>query len=132
MNLGGLADCRVTMILANPESNSENTRMISDEMLDEVRRRLVDGFHPDKIILFGSQARGTADDRSDVDILVICPIDGNRRQLALATDRSLWGLRLARDIIVLSPEEFEQDRHIPGTIARPASLEGRVLYESAR
>ena len=105
--------------------------MIGDEVLNEVRQRLVDGFHPDKIILFGSQARGTADDRSDVDILVICPVAGNRRALTLAMDRALWGLRLARDIVVLTPEEYQRDRQIPGTIARPASLEGRVLYENA-
>jgi hypothetical protein len=49
----------------------------------------------------------------------------------LAMDRTLWGLKLARDIIVLTPEEFERDRHIPGTIARPAWLEGKVLYENA-
>jgi hypothetical protein len=46
-------------------------------------------------------------------------------------DRALWGLRLARDIVVLTPEEYQRDRQIPGTIARPASLEGRVLYENA-
>jgi predicted nucleotidyltransferase len=105
--------------------------MISDETLNEIRQRLVDRFHPDKIILFGSQARGTADDRSDVDILVVCEISNGRRSLTLAMDRALWGLRLARDIVVLTPEEFERDRHIPGTIARPASREGRILYENA-
>ena len=105
--------------------------MIGGEVLNEVRQRLVDGFHPDKTILFGSQARSTADDRSDVDILVVCPVAGNRRALALAMDRALWGLRLARDIVVLTPEECQRDRQIPGTIARPASLEGRVLYENA-
>lgn len=105
--------------------------MIPDEVLNEVRRRLVEGFHPEKIILFGSQARGTADGRSDVDVLVICPVNGNRRALTLAMDRSLWGLRLARDVVVLTPEEYERDRQIPGTIARPASLEGRILYENA-
>jgi uncharacterized protein len=105
--------------------------MISDEVLNEVKQRLVDGFHPQKIILFGSQARGTADDRSDVDILVVCEVPNGRRSLTLAMDRALWGLRLARDIVVLTPEEFERDRHIPGTIARPASLEGRILYENA-
>jgi hypothetical protein len=47
-------------------------------------------------------------------------------------DRALWGLRLARDIVVLTPEEYEQDRRIPGTIARPGSLEGRALYENTR
>lgn len=44
-------------------------------------------------------------------------------------DRALKGFRLARDVVVLSPEEFERDRQIPGTIARPAWKEGRVLYE---
>ena len=105
--------------------------MISDETLLEVKERLVEGFAPERIILFGSQARGTADARSDVDILIVCPVKGSRRALMLAMDRTLWGLKLARDIIVLTPEEFERDRHIPGTIARPAWLEGRILYANA-
>lgn len=103
--------------------------MISDEVLDEVKRRLVDGFHPEKIILFGSQARGTADDRSDVDILVIYRFEGRRRDVVLEMDRVLWGMHLARDVVVLTPEEYERDRSIPGTIARYALLEGRVLHE---
>jgi len=106
--------------------------MISNETLSKARERLVDGFHPEKIILFGSQARGTADDRSDVDILVVCSFSGKRRHLMLEMDRALRGLNLARDIMILTPEEFELDRHIPGTIARPAWKEGRVLYESAQ
>ncbi len=103
--------------------------MISNETLLEVKERLVDGFAPSRIILFGSQARGTADDRSDVDILVVCSFEGKRRHLMLEMDRALRGLNLARDIMILTPEEFELDRHIPGTIARPAWREGKVLYE---
>ncbi len=106
--------------------------MISNEILLNVKERLVDGFAPNKIILFGSQARETADDRSDVDILVVCSFTGKRRHLMLEMDRALRGLNLARDIMILTPEEFELDRHIPGTIARPAWKEGRVLYESAQ
>ena len=105
--------------------------MISNEILLKVKERLVEGFAPSRIILFGSQARGTADDRSDVDILVVCSFKGKRRHLMLEMDRALRGLNLARDVVVLTPEEFEMDRHIPGTIARPAWKEGRVLYESA-
>ncbi len=105
--------------------------MVAEQVLEEATRRLVERFHPGRIILFGSQARGTADARSDVDLLVICAVEGDRGDLALAMDRALRGLGLARDIVVLTPEEFEMDRHIPGTIARPAWQEGKVLYDSA-
>ena len=103
--------------------------MIAEQTLNQVVERLVAGFQPERIILFGSQARQTADDRSDVDVLVVCPIEGKRRALMVAMDRALTGLGIARDIVVLSPEEFERDRRIPGTVARPAWQEGRVLYE---
>lgn len=103
--------------------------MVSAEILWEITERLLREFHPHQIILFGSQARGTADSRSDVDILVVCPVEKNRRTLMVAMDRALKGLGIARDIVILSPEEFERDRHIPGTIARPVFLEGKILYE---
>jgi uncharacterized protein len=104
--------------------------MISEDLIGAIRDRLVAAFRPNKIILFGSQARGTADERSDVDLLIVCSFEGSRRALTLAMDRALWGLKLARDIILVTPDEFERDRQIPGTIARPAWLEGKVLYEN--
>lgn len=105
--------------------------MIDEEIIQEVKKRLAENFHPQRIILFGSQARGTADEKSDVDILVVCPIQGSRRALMVKMDRALKGLSIARDIMVLTPEEFERDRHIPGTVARPAWKEGKVLYEAS-
>lgn len=103
--------------------------MISEQVLNQARDRLVAKFKPHRVILFGSQARGTADERSDVDLLVVCPLAGSRRSLMIAMDRALSGLGFARDVVALTPEEFERDRYIPGTVARPASLEGKVLYE---
>ncbi len=105
--------------------------MVAQQTLNEATQRLVERFAPTRIILFGSQARGTADDRSDVDLLVICSFTGRKRDLMVAMDRALGGLGIARDVIVLTPEEYERDRRIPGTVARPASLEGKVLYDSA-
>lgn len=105
--------------------------MVAENILNEVTKRLVEQFAPVRIILFGSQARGTADDRSDVDLLVVCPLTGRRRDLMVAMDRSLGGLGIARDVIVLTPEEYERSRHIAGTVARPAALEGKILYDSA-
>jgi predicted nucleotidyltransferase len=106
--------------------------MVSEETLNEITKRLVNGFHPDKIILFGSQARGTADEKSDVDILVLCPVEGDRFDLMLSMDKSLKGMLLARDVVVLTPEEYELDSQIPGTIARYVYLEGKTLYERSK
>jgi len=102
--------------------------MISDETLRQVKERLVDGFAPERIILFGSQARGAADARSDVDILVVCPITGKRRHLMVKMDEALEDLDCAFDIMILTPQEFQRDRQIPGTIGRYAQQEGKVLY----
>lgn len=104
--------------------------MISEEKIHEATQRLAEMFHPQKIILFGSQARGNMDEHSDVDLLVICPFEGSRRALMVAMDRTLSGIGFARDIVILTPEEFDRDRYIPGTVARPAWREGKVLYES--
>ncbi len=85
-------------------------------------------FRPERIILFGSQARGDADSNSDVDLLIITSISGSRRQMMIKMDRALRGFGLARDIVILTPEEFERDKDISGTIARPAWQEGKTLY----
>ncbi|MHC4146612.1 MAG: nucleotidyltransferase domain-containing protein [Planctomycetota bacterium] len=103
--------------------------MISDDVIHNIKKRLVDAFHPDRIILFGSQARGTADARSDVDILVVCSFAGKRRHLMLEMDRALGGLDNAFDVLILTPEEFQRDSLIPGTVGRYAYKEGKVLYE---
>lgn len=102
--------------------------MISEETIKEAARRIAEKFHPDRIILFGSYARGTADKHSDVDLLVICNVKKNRRELAVQMDMALWGLGMARDIILLTPNEYKMERQIPGTIARYAWKEGRALY----
>ena len=118
------------MVGDSPELyNGYAMRTVDKRTLQEATRRLVNGFSPQRIILFGSQARGTADARSDVDLLVVLPVHGRRRRLIVEMDRALNGLGIARDIVVLTPREFDSDRSIPGTVARPAAVEGSVLYE---
>lgn len=102
--------------------------MIGIEALNDITERLVGRFHPEKIILFGSQARGTAENRSDVDILVVSHFEGKRQAVMLEMDKALEDLDYAFDVLVSTPEEFERDRRIPGTVSRYADKEGKVLY----
>jgi len=91
--------------------------------------RIVTQFHPDKIILFGSHARGQAGPDSDVDLLVVMPVAGSKRQKAIEIGVALHDIPVAKDVIVVSPDDFEWRSRTVGTIERPAAREGKLLYE---
>ena len=91
-------------------------------------KRIVARFDPDRVILFGSRARGQASPDSDVDLLVVMPVTGGRRDKAVEIGVALDDIRVAKDIVVTTPEEFAWRRRIVGTIERPAAREGEVLY----
>ena len=102
---------------------------VVQKKIEEMVRRIVERFHPEKIILFGSHARGTAGPDSDVDFLVVMPVQGSRRKKATEIDLSLSDREVPLDILVVTPEQFERDRDMIGTVIRPAAHEGKVLYE---
>ena len=91
-------------------------------------RRIVSRFHPERIILFGSHARGDAGPDSDVDLLVVMPISGSKREKQLEIRLALRNIRISKDIVVTTPEDFLWRQEIPGTIERPAAQEGKILY----
>ncbi|HEX4964990.1 MAG TPA: nucleotidyltransferase domain-containing protein [Thermoanaerobaculia bacterium] len=91
-------------------------------------RRIVSRFHPERIILFGSHARGDAGPDSDVDLLIVMPYLGSKREKQLEIRLALRSIRIPKDIVVTAPEEFLWRKEVPGTIERPAALEGKVLY----
>jgi predicted nucleotidyltransferase len=99
--------------------------------INELVSRIVERFRPEKIILFGSYARGMAGQDSDADILVVMPVKGSKRKKATEIDVALVGLDLPVDVIVVTPEELERNRNQIGTIIYPALKEGKVLYEKA-
>jgi predicted nucleotidyltransferase len=100
-------------------------------IIEEMVRRIVERFDPEKIILFGSHARGTAGPDSDVDLLVIMPVAGSKRAKRVEIRVALSGMGFPKDVVVVTPEEVKRLGGVPGTIVRPALLEGKVVYERA-
>lgn len=103
----------------------------TQQAIDEIVRRIVARFDPEQIILFGSHARGDANPDSDVDILVVMNVDGRKRDKAVEIDVALSGIAVAKDVIVVTPQDISRFRNVVGTIIYPALREGRVLYERA-
>jgi len=104
------------------------TDQTTDQAIQAMVERLVDHFDPDQIILFGSQARGTARPGSDVDLLVIMPVIGSKREKRVEMRVALHDITVPKDILLATPEEVLRDKDLVGTIIRPALREGRVLY----
>ena len=104
---------------------------VIQQKIGEMVRRIVERFHPERIVLFGSHARGDAGPDSDVDLLVVMPVTGSKRDTQLQVRLAIHDVHLPKDVIVVTPDQFERQRDIPGTIVRPAFLEGKVLYAKA-
>ena len=98
------------------------------EKIDKMVRRIVKKFKPEKIILFGSYARGTPTWDSDVDLLIIMDVSGSKREKRIEIGVALHDIRIPKDIIVATPDEVERRKNLVGTIIRPAIEEGKVLY----
>ena len=90
--------------------------------------RIVEKYHPEKIILFGSYARGTNTRDSDVDLLVIMDHVQSKREQQIAIRILLQDVGIPKDIVVTSSDEFRRYKNIVGTVAYPAAREGEILY----
>jgi len=100
----------------------------SQAEIKQIVRRIVGKFHPEKIILFGSYARGDAGPDSDLDLLIVMPVDGSKRRRRVEIRMALHDFSIPKDILLSTPEEFAWRKNIVGTMEYPASREGKVLH----
>lgn len=103
--------------------------MISEESILDLRDRIAEEFRPERIVLFGSYAKGNADDYSDLDVLVILRHAGSgirkAAEILLRVDP-----HIAIDLIVRSPEEIEARLKSNDFFLAEILNQGRVLYEA--
>jgi predicted nucleotidyltransferase len=107
--------------------NKTEKRTVSPETLQQIIERIVEVAQPEKIILFGSAARGEMGPNSDVDLLVI-KTGAHRLDLAGKIYRNLHGVAEAVDVVVVTPEDVERYGESPALVIAPALKEGRVVY----
>ncbi len=93
---------------------------LTKRIIQAMVRRIVDRFDPERVILFGSHARGTARPDSDVDLLVVLSGNGPKREAQHDIRLALDDFDISKDVVVTTPEEFAWRKEIPGTIERPA------------
>lgn len=104
--------------------------MTTDAAIQTMVDRIGQRFHPVRVVLFGSHARGTATAESDVDLLVVMDQVSDKRQAAIEIRRALSDLPVCKDIIVTTPEEIARRGDVVGSVLRPALREGRILYDA--
>jgi predicted nucleotidyltransferase len=100
-------------------------------LLQEITHRIRETTTPERIVLFGSYARGDPGPDSDLDLLVIVRGVQHTRQESTRIRRALRGLLVPIDVIVATPEQIERYRDSIGLVYGPALREGKVLYERA-
>jgi excisionase family DNA binding protein len=100
-----------------------------DPVVAEIVRRLVAAYHPERVYLFGSAARGEAGPSSDFDVLVIVPDDASpdRLRSRLAYE-ALWGLGVAADVLVTRRSAFEARASVPTSLPATVLKEGVLLH----
>ena len=103
-------------------------------LLDTLIKIITESAQPDRVILFGSRATGSARPESDYDFLVIVPHVENERQVSRRIYHALLDhhIEAAVDIVVVDRETLAQHRDTPGMVYRQALKEGEVAYDRAR
>lgn len=98
-------------------------------LLPLICERLVRRFHPLRIVVFGSQARGNATDASDLDLLVVVPNGTAAKAVLTEMYESLADLPIGKDIVLATPSQIERYGTLVGAILKPALEEGVAIYE---
>jgi uncharacterized protein len=103
--------------------------LVTEDLLQEVVRRILSVGSPEKIVLFGSRARGEARPDSDLDLLIVEESDLPRYKRSTRYRMVLMGLFPEKDIVVWTPSEVKEWTQVPNAFITTILAEGKVLYE---
>ena len=119
----------IKMVVAVNVPTIDKRKRIPQKAIDQVVSQIVENFKPQKIILFGSYARGKPRPESDVDLLVVVDTPLKEGKLSLEIRRNL-GVMFGLDLIVYKPDHLKNRVEMGDWFLRDILKEGKVLYES--
>ena len=122
------AKCRHCRCILGRRWNFARNNMYHEQIV-QLTARIVEAERPEKIILFGSYASGTATESSDIDLLVISRSTIPRREREVRLTRQLFGSGVPYDLLVLTPEEMEERLRRNGPFIREILSTGQVVYQ---
>jgi uncharacterized protein len=113
---------------SDDHANTHN-RLIDDSLIEEITRKIVEAFHPLRVILFGSRARGDYHEDSDIDLFIEMESDEKpwkrRTKIRSLFDHQWWPM----DILVYTPAEVAERQHSLVSVVPVIEKEGRILFE---
>ncbi len=106
--------------------------MVTQELMEDVKKRLIQTYNPIAIYLFGSYAWGTPTEDSDLDLLIV--IDTSHEKTYARPrhgQQALFGLGIAKDMIVYTKDEFEKYSSDITSLCYKIKHDGKILYARA-
>lgn len=105
--------------------------MITNQTIEEVKKRLISAFDPIEIYIFGSYAWGHPDEESDLDLLIVVDAYDDKYKAMVEGYRVLTGLSISKDILVLNRQEFETESQDITKFCYKIKKKGRKIYARA-
>jgi predicted nucleotidyltransferase len=103
-------------------------QQITEELIQEIKDRIVSAVHPEKIIIFGSYAYGNPTKDSDLDLLVIMPSDEPMHSRVTRIRKLIRDIHIPKDIIVYTPQEVEKWKDASVAFITSIIRKGKVIY----
>jgi predicted nucleotidyltransferase len=103
--------------------------VVAMDSIHALIERIVQAYHPERIVLFGSYAYGTPTVHSDVDLLVVLPFEGKWSRKAVEILNTLEP-EFSVDLLVRTPEQVRQRLALNDFFLREVIERGKILYEA--
>jgi predicted nucleotidyltransferase len=111
---------------------TQTSASLNDDLVQDIVRRIVATAQPEKVILFGSRARGEARPDSDFDVLVIKESSEPRYRRSVPLYVALANVPAEVEVLVYTPSEVAEWSQVPQAFVTTALREGTTLYERPR